>query len=230
MTPRPTPGRRAARLRSSRATSIAAAVALVALTALGSGCTSWRQVELSQLAIKSEARGGPVVKGDFDTAVYGYDDQSTLTAVLIDGPVDDPRQAVTLRMFWKPAAGRTPISPKATNATVHYLVFSPAPRDPEDASVAIYSGAGYLFPRDDAGDASFSASLWEASVVLEDRSESFRDVLGPASISGRFTATHDEEKTLELLSRLSQRVSERLGYPRLIDGRDGSEATALARP
>ena len=197
----------------------AAAVVLGALAAAMlalPGCTSWRQADLSQLSIRSQAPDGPVMKGAFDTAVYAYSGDSTLTVVLLDGPIDAPRQAVTLRMFWRPMAGRTPISSRATNATVHYLVFNPAPRPGESGAVAVYSGAGYLFPRDDAGDDQLAAALWDATVVLEDRSELFQDVLGPAAVSGRFTATHDEARTLRLIAQLGQTVSDRLGYPRLV--------------
>ena len=184
----------------------------------GSGCTSWRQGDFSQLSIRSQESNGLEVKGEFDTAVYSFDDRSTMTAVLIDGDPSSPRQAVVVRMFWKPIAGRTPISSRATNATIHYLVFAPSPRDDVPGPVAVYSGAGYVFPRDDFGESELEASLWDATVVLADRSEDFRDVLGPASIRGKFTAEHDETRTLELITRLNQTVSDRLGYPRLVEG------------
>lgn len=200
---------------------------LVALAALLSvGCTSARQIDLARLSIRAEADDAPAVETDFDTAVYAVDDRSTLTVVLIDGDVDQPRQAVTLRMFWRPTPGRTPISPEATNATVHYLVFGPSPGDAAGPA-AVYSGAGYLFPRDRAGEAEFHASLWDSTVLLADRSDGFQDVLGPASITGRFTARHDEAATLRLINQLGEMVSARLGYPRLIE-RNGDNLDVLA--
>ena len=204
-------------LRRPRA-GVAVSLLLVGVIGIGGGCASWRKGDFSQLSIRSQEKNGPEVEGAFDTAVYAFDDPSTLTAVLIDGEPTSPRQAVIVRMFWKPIAGRTPISTRATNATIHYLVFAPSPRDNGPGPVAVYSGAGYVFPRDDFGDEKMEASLWDATVVLADRSEDFQDVLGPASIRGKFTAAHDETRTLELITRLNQTVSGRLGYPRLVEG------------
>lgn len=206
-----------------------ACLLLASAIGAGSGCASWRKGDFSQLSIRSQEANGLEVEGEFDTAVYSFEDRSTLTAVLIDGDVASPRQAVIVRMFWKPIAGRTPISGRATNATIHYLVFAPSPRDNGSGPVAVYSGAGYVFPRDDFGERELVASLWDATVVLADRSEDFRDVLGPAVIRGKFTAEHNETRTLELITRLNQSVSDRLGYPRLVDQPAGVEGFARSR-
>lgn len=202
---------------------------LVVGSGFGAGCASWRKGDFSKLSIRAQERNGPEIEGEFDTAVYAFEDRSTLTAVLIDGEPASPRQAVIVRMFWRPLAGRTPISSRATNATIHYLVFPPSPRDDGSGPVAVYSGAGYVFPRDDFGENKLEASLWDATVLLADRSEDFRDVLGPSTIRGTFTAKHDETRTLRLITELNQTVSDRLGYPRLVEATEVDAAVALSR-
>jgi len=193
------------------------------------GCTSWTSVQVSDLAIQSQADASLAVEGNFEQAVYGMLDRDTLTIVLIDGPIESPRQAVTIRMFWKPKAGKTPISPAATNATVHYMVFTDDASSPE-GGVAIYSGAGYLFPRDEPGEVSFAASLWDSTVLLKDQSQAYEDLLGPARISGNFTATLNDTEMNQLLNHLNRIVAERLGYPRLVNEPTTTESEAAMNP
>ena len=129
-------------------------------------------------------------------------------------------------MMWQPKAGLTPVNPDATNATIQYIVF--ANRRTEEGfyrEVGVYSGAGFLHLDSTPGDARLNASLWQADLLLADRSERFKDLLGQSTLRGSFTAERDGVKVQELLKRLNLKVSQRLGYPRLV-GEDNREAIA----
>jgi hypothetical protein len=157
--------------------------------------------------------------GRFDTAVYGYDSQDHFTAVLLSGPIENPREAVTLRFFWRPRAALTPIDPEATNTTMHYMVFEDA--DTEQA-VGVYSGAGYLFPRQVPGPKKISADIWQGILTLVDASPGFNDQLGEALLQGDLVLRRDDAAISDLTRRLNVLVTDRLGYPRLVDVPAGS--------
>lgn len=195
------------------------AVLLMLLPLLG-GC-SLMPVGNSALAVTSRGDSSTRLRGDFDKAYYAYESGDSVTVVLIAGPEDNPTQAATVRLFWAPKAGRTPIAPEATNATVQYIVF--ADRRTEAGfyrEVGVYSGAGYLYLDNEPGLARITGSLWEADLMLADRSERFKDLLGQSRLTGNFTARRDEQKVSELLRLLNTRVTDRLGYPRLVRADD----------
>jgi len=78
----------------------------------------------------------------------------------------------------------------------------------------------------DPGASRLTASLWQADLLLADRSERFKDLLGQSTLRGTFTAERNGDKVQELLLRLNLRVSERLGYPRLVDYQAESALTS----
>lgn len=168
---------------------------------------------------------------NFDHAIYRTDGNSGATIVLYRGPLDAPEQALIIRMFWQPRAGSTPINPAATNATLHYLVFtdspgsSDTPGNPNTSQspapseyVGVYGGAGFLFPHDKLGEPTLRANLWHANLRLSDATVGFEDVLGQAELAGRFTARRDPLAVQQALRHLSQAASQRLDYPRLVRG------------
>ncbi len=164
-------------------------------------------------------RGAPVtLRGDFDTAYYGNADDNTVTFVLIDGPEADPTQAVIVRLFWRPRAGRTPLEETATNCTITYLVFADDPDDDRrnPGQLGLYSGAGFLYLDGKPGPASLAADMWEAALNLETRSDRFVDLLGEANLTGSFKAQRDPGKVNALLADLNRRIYERLGFPRMV--------------
>jgi len=155
----------------------------------------------------------PVADGDgFDHALYRGRSSENLTFLLLRGPLEAPEQAAVIRMFWRPRAGRTPIDRDATNATVRYVTFN------EAGQVALYSGAGFLYPRDAHEAATFRAELWEASLRLSDGSEDFTPPARTATLSGQFKARRDPEAVHEALGHLRRRVSAALGRPRMVRG------------
>jgi len=196
--------------------TIWAAALCLLLSPLLAGC-AWFSDPSGAMAVTSQADASRRLEGNFDTAYYRYDDKNTLTVVLLDGPEDEPNQAAAIRLLWAPNAGRTPIDSDATNATVQYVVFADR-RTAEGYfhEAGIYSGAGYLHLDNTPGGSSLSGDLWQADLLLTDRSERFKDLLGQSRITGSFTARRDDAKVNTLLRQLNIRVTDRLGYPRLV--------------
>ena len=194
------------------------ALPLLLVLALFPGCGSSLWTSQSALAVVSQDDTSLRLQGDFNSAYYVFDSTEAITIVLIEGPEDNPTQAAAIRMMWRPKAGLTPINPDATNATIQYLVF--ANRRTDEGfykEVGVYSGAGFLFLDSEPGEARLTASLWQADLLLADRSDRFKDLLGQSTLRGSFTAQRDGAKVQQLLKRLNLKVSERLGYPRLVD-------------
>lgn len=198
--------------------------------ALLTGCGTSLWTSQSALAVVSQDDTSLRLQGDFNAAYYVFDSTDSLTIVLIEGPEDEPTQAVAIRMMWHPKAGLTPINPDATNATIQYVVF--ADRRTDEGyfrEVGVYGGAGFLHLDSEPGESQLTASLWQADILLADRSDRFVDLLGQSTLRGSFTAERNEKKVYELLKKLNLRVSQRLGYPRLVDAQTQSQH-ALAQP
>jgi hypothetical protein len=161
------------------------------------------------LAIRSELERDIVLAGDFTTGVYSIDDRNQVDVVLVEGPMDAPTQAIHIRMYWMPRAGRTPLDLSATNAVVRYVVFA------GDAT-GVYSGSGFLFPDAKPGKADFSGVLRDTALRLADATPNFADRLGLARATGEFTVSLDEAATHQLLRQIEVTLTERLGYPRFV--------------
>ena len=189
-------------------------IVLTLLLMVPTGCSAVRNLSTTGGNVKLQSLTDEQLKleGEFDLVTYSYDGEQALTVVLIDGPEAAPTRAVLLRFFWRPSPAQTPIDEEATNATVHYLVFPP------DAGAALYAGAGYVFPTGNrAGSSRFAARVWDANLELADAAEGYADPWGPLRLRGGFTAERDDERTARLVRELTQRLSERLGYPRLVN-------------
>ena len=189
-------------------------VVLPALVLALSGC-HWLQREpsIGALTVKQHDEDQTVFATDFGTGIYRLDSKHSLTVVLWSGSEQEPTEAVTMRMFWRPAAGATPLDRTATNATVQYIVFDGAEAGGE---IGIYSGAGFLYPKSDPGQRRLDAQIWQATLQLSVWSEGYEQRLVRGELSGRFTAARDDAAVSEAIRRLNVQVSERLGYPRLV--------------
>ena len=178
-----------------------------------------------ELAIRSLTADGPQLIGGFSDGYFTTADKNTATIVMYEGPIKAPTQAVTIRMFWNPRAGRTPIDDTATNATIHYVIFTGEDRK----EVGIYSGAGFVYPNSGIEGDKLVGGVWQSSLRLTDKSKGFHDRLGQATLEGRFTVKRDENALQPLLHTLYVQIRERLGRSRLImnDGVDhGGDRTA----
>jgi len=161
------------------------------------------------LTVRSSGDEATEISGDFGTAVYSFDDQNNVNILLIEGEPEAPTQVVHVRMHWRPYAGRTPVDERATNATVNYLVFT-------GQGAGVYSGAGFLFPKNTPGKNTFNAALRDTAVRLLDASDNFADRLGRAVATGSFAAQRDDGKTRRMLRDVQVYLRQQLGYPRFV--------------
>lgn len=164
----------------------------------------------SELAITSKSSPGVTLAGSFTDALYSFDGKHRATVLLYDGPIDNPTQAVTIRLFWKPRAGRTPIQSSATNATIHYIIF------PGSEAVGIYAGAGFVFPTNKVGSSTLTASLWDASLSFADGTVTFEDLLGKAAMKGKFKARRNDAELDRAMRSINTAIRAKIGYPRLV--------------
>ncbi len=175
-----------------------------------------------KLTLKGSQRGGadgPIhLAGDFRHATYSADGKNNITLVLVEGDIEQPTQAVVIRLFWMPRAGLTPIDSNATNASVHYIIFSSdAAGDANGRSkVGVYAGAGFVYPYDNPGKGGMDVGVWQTTLRLADASDGFADLLGLAQLKGKFRAQRDDAATQATIDRLGQRITAALGYPRLV--------------
>jgi hypothetical protein len=190
---------------------------LLSITALLFGCGSLNPTAIMHsgggaLSVESLSNEAVSMRGGFETGLYSFDGKEHITVLLYDGPIDNPTQAVTIRMLWRPQAGRTPIDPTATNATVHYIILG-------GEAVGVYAGAGFLYPGSELGGDSLSAELWDASIRLSDSNASFNDLLGNAMVQGGFRARRDDVAVEQAIRHLNMVIHSRLGYPRMVMAR-----------
>lgn len=197
---------------------------LFTLAAVGCAGLNLSSQRTGKLTVDSISHPQTQLVGNFTRSIYSYDGKNTLTVVLLEEAGETLQQAVTLRMFWQPRVGRTPLDETATNVTVQYIIFagSDGQASPE---VGVYSGAGFMYPRNSPGGKHLSAGLWQANLHLADRSAAFADLLGKAVLEGEFTATRDDLAVQQTIRELESKVSQSLGYPRLVQqprrGRQG---------
>lgn len=191
-------------------------ILLMLAVALLAGCTSNPLATLNPLSGDSSLTlkplRGPEQAVTFDTAFYSFDQRNNLTLVLLAGDVEQPRAAVTIRLYWRPQVGATPIDPAATNTSIRYILL----QQDSVPTAAVYSGAGFLNPSTSKGQDTFHGDLVDANIRLVDAPEGFDDRLGLSHLAGRVTAQRDDAQTQRILRRLQQQLSERLGYPRLV--------------
>jgi hypothetical protein len=181
----------------------------------------------AQFTLDSLTSPGRGLRGDFDSGTYAFDGPNHITAVLLQGPSEHPVMAAVIRMFWYPTAGQTAIEKTSTNATINYMIFT----GEKEGEVGVYSGAGFVKPGGEPGDATLAFALEESHLRLSDGSGRFQDVLGTAAVTGRCSVTHDDLTTKQNLHQLDVLVSQRLAYPRLVAApqRDSSTAQVVTR-
>lgn len=194
-----------------------ATIALILVAATATGCAGSGGGEL---AVRGVGENAPRLTGGFKRGIYRFEDANHATVVLLEGDMNNPTQAVTIRVFWSPTPGATPIDPNATNATLQYIIFTP-PSPAADKSrpagmVGIYSGAGFVFPRNELGEGTLDCGVWESNLRLADSTRGFNDLLGQAVARGDFTARRDDAAVGDMLRRLNVLVRDKLGYPRLV--------------
>ncbi len=190
--------------------------------AAASGCgVSLFNQPPGELRLVSRDSGETTGNAVFDRALYRYESDSNLTVLLYDGTADAPTRVAILSMFWRPRAGSTPVDRTATNTVIRYIAAGPPAgpgeaADPRDAGLGVYAGAGFMRIYSDPAGVDLSATLFDGDLRLTDAFEGFTDSLGRTALAGSFTARRDDAQVTTILRRLTLRISEALGYPRLV--------------
>lgn len=160
----------------------------------------------SALTIASDTA---VIKPVAATAVYRAVDENTADIFLSDfapdvlaerlamGADGPPGTFTHIHLFVEPKAGQTPIDFTATSATVRHVVFT-------GSSLGIYGGGGFLLPSDDVGDTTLSGRIEQGTLKLLHAEPGFADRLGLAEISGRVSASRNDDEAQRLSSLLSR--------------------------
>ncbi|WP_428386917.1 hypothetical protein [Mucisphaera sp.] len=188
---------------------------LLTLTLLLPGCGFFRIGEAGSLTATSHDNPDVRLDAGFDRAIYALNDNQSITALLIAGPTAQPERVVTLRVFWTPRAGRTPVSRQATNTAIEVMVFADRPA-PGPRELGLYAGAGYVYLRDQPGERLIQGEVWDADLLLRDQSLGFRDRLGRTNLTGRIQLQRDDQAVRETLTKLRHTISQTLEYPRLV--------------
>ncbi|MEX1016808.1 MAG: hypothetical protein WDZ31_08675 [Phycisphaeraceae bacterium] len=176
------------------------------------GCNMSPDAAGGQVSLQSLADADQALATEFDHGLYRREDENSLTAILFAGPPEQPRRALTLRLFWMPRAGATSLDASATNATFHYVVF-----DGEGDAVAVYSGAGFVSPRSRIGKDPLELFILDTTVHLVDASEGYADPIGPGRLTGDLLVARNHDGVEQALDQLNRLVRERLGHPRLVE-------------
>ncbi len=177
-----------------------------------------------ELNVKSITGDEVTLRGGFEHGIYTVIDGNTATIILYDGPAENPSQAVTIRMFWNPQSGRTPIDPSATNATIQYVIFGD-----DGKQMGIYSGAGFFYPNTELGSDRLNGSVWQSSLRISDKTDGFTDTIGQARMEGKISVDRDDLGIDAAIHRLNVQVRERLGRTRLV-GQARQPLAALHNP
>jgi hypothetical protein len=172
----------------------------VALT----GCAGDSQIRVA--AVRSDAVDAPRLP----TTAYLTADGASAEVYLTDlDPRDlDPGtdlarvsgRIIQFKMFLAPKAGSTPIESSACSVTVRHIVLA-------GGAIGVYSGGGFLLPRGSAGEAEFSGSVREATLRLTGQRGPFVDRLGPAILTGSFSAPRNEALARRMAARVQDILS-----------------------
>ena len=151
------------------------------------------------------AKSGAALKPRFTTAVYRAADASTIDVYLTDlplGRLEDGADKldglsgsiVHVAMFLQPVAGKTPIDPTACTGAVRQLVVA-------DGAMGFYGGGAFVTTAD-PGKETLSGSVRGGTVRLTRASTDFNDLLGPATLEGKFNARYDDAACRAIAQRL----------------------------
>jgi len=175
------------------------------VTALLSGCSLFHPSSGGLLTTTS-SDGSKSLAPTFTTSAFLPVDGDTADVYLSDIPAarflnakdtfaDAVGTIVHIHIFLVPEAGQTPIDTTACNVTVRQVVLAgPAGgRGISDTPrIGLYAGGGFLYPDDALDSSTVSGSITGASQRLTRSTPDFADLLGPGTVSGKFSAKKDE--------------------------------------
>jgi hypothetical protein len=194
--------------------AIGAGAIAAALVASG-GCSILRGTPGGVLTL-SGADGSHTFAPDYSTAAYRSVDADTFDVFLSDIPRErlaNPNDLlagasgnlVHVHIFLTPDAGNTPIDSTACNFTVRHLVLAGGTADAP--VMGLYAGGGFVATAPSLMGGSINGAVSAASERLCRSTPAFKDLLGSATLSGRFAASEDEHLADAMSGKLEMLVS-----------------------
>lgn len=175
----------------------------------GAGCAG--PVRHGSLRAQSLGDDPVALEGKYITAFYADGGSVETSFVLSDVGLDQllsgqfsRGQVVRIDLLWLPKPGATPMDSSATNVSIQYVIVA-------DGELGVYAGAGFALPEGDASGRSLTVRLRDGSLDLLESTDGFIDLLSPATLTGSFTATHNDERARQLSAALRRLVNDALG-------------------
>ena len=157
------------------------------------------------------------LEGEYVTAFYADGSSVETSFILSDVGLDQllsgqfsRGNVVRVDLLWIPKPGATPMDSSATNASILYVIVA-------DGELGVYGGAGFALPEGDASGRSLAVRLRDATLDLLESTDGFVDLLSPATLTGTFTATHNDQRTRQLSTALRRLLNNALGSNRRTD-------------
>jgi len=135
------------------------------------------------------------------TRIYAFADRNTADFYLTDLPPEvwtggaDVSEMtgsmVHVHMFLASRAGRTPIEPTASSATIRVVVLG-------GGTMGVYGGGGFLLRSGEPGDSSFGGAIRAGTMRLLRATPGFVDRLGPCEFKGSFQANLDASQAANM--------------------------------
>lgn len=140
---------------------------------------------------------GHALSQQFEDAYAVVRPTGEIDVVLTGAPVvRELQQVMHLRILWKPMRGTKADQPSTTNAVIDWSIFDPA--GGARADLLRYSGAGFVHAYRTGDD--LQVKVRNATLKLADRRGGIDDPIGPATLTGTFTAKFDGARVDALLA------------------------------
>ncbi|MBU0717887.1 MAG: hypothetical protein KJ749_06520 [Planctomycetes bacterium] len=181
-------------------------VVMVLLIALGTlaGCAA--RMSFVEVVDHREASPPQHYSERFAEAYYSIDAVGNVDLVLRSSepsevdPADDITQVVHIRSVWRAIPGKTVAERTQINATVSYGIIS-------GPMGVMFEGAGSVFYTENRRRDTLDGSLELALLRPTRRIGQAADVFQQAEMSGKFRATHDPRRVVQIVNEMKQRFS-----------------------
>lgn len=187
--------------------ALLSAIAVAAILII-SGCNSAKPV--GSMRAQSLNADPVAIDAQYSTAFYAHGGSVESSFILSDVPLEKLLKSkvnnghiLHVQMLWVPKPGSTPMDSSATNVSIRYIIIS-------DGELGLYTGAGFAIPQSDIGSDLVTIDLRNAYLTLTDSTSGFVDLLSPASLTGDFTATLNDQRTRQIRSALRRIINSAL--------------------
>jgi hypothetical protein len=202
--------------------------ALLVLLLAGLGLAGCESGSSGSLRAESLGRNPVTLTGKFVAIYYEHDLKDRTWFMLSDQPLSTlmtgkltDGQVIHIELLWTPKPGATPMDSQATNVSIRHIIAS-------GGELAVYSGAGFATVNGDLGEEAIRVTLHDATLVLQESTKGFVDLLSPGRLTGSFTGSPDRKKARQMHIAASQLVTNALGRTVFVKNQAGEVAGELA--